>query len=366
MTLLIDYSFKKPSTTELQIAGVTSVGRYFGPATLGKCITNTEAYDLLGAGISYWGNFEHFANDAKSGSGGSAQGQINAQTALAHAPADFPSSRPIYFSVDSEVSGATLTQAVAYIQGVASVLGAARTGVYGEGALLIRCRQLGIADWFWLSGATSYPTYTRALPFCHIVQKVGGQPLPTTDLDVQQFADWGQVPAPSSAPTQTKRSLNMAAEMGTGTIVVRPTGSVYCFGGAQYHGSLGQINPALPPGGSNSVVPAQPIVGVAVTPTGGGYWIVGMDGGIYCFGSGATYLGSLPQHPTWHAGTAVGIATWLGNGKPTNGNGYTIVCDNGGSQPATYNFTGNGAYATVALGDEYKGAVWAKLANVGG
>ena len=36
----------------------------------------------------------------------------------------------------------------------------------------------------------------------------------------------------------------------------------------------------------------QPIVGMAATPDGGGYWIVGQDGALYSYGD-ANYLGSL-------------------------------------------------------------------------
>ena len=41
------------------------------------------------------------------------------------------------------------------------------------------------------------------------------------------------------------------------------------------------------------VTPTQPITGIAATPDGKGYWMVGADGAIYAFGD-APYEGSLP------------------------------------------------------------------------
>ena len=120
-----------------------------------------------------------------------------------------------------------------------------------------------------------------------------------------------------------------------GSLVVRPHGEVYTFDGAQFHGSLGQLDPTKPPGGKNSLVPVKPIVGVAPTKTGRGYWLVGSDGGVYCFGD-AGFHGSAPQFPQWGIGTAtnpvVGIATYM-----AKDNGYIIIADDGKeSVPALY------------------------------
>jgi hypothetical protein len=64
----------------------------------------------------------------------------------------------------------------------------------------------------------------------------------------------------------------------------------------------------------------QPIVGMAATPDGGGYWLVGADGGVFSFGD-APFEGSLPGIGL--AATAVAIL-------PTaTGLGYIIVTANG-------------------------------------
>jgi hypothetical protein len=49
---------------------------------------------------------------------------------------------------------------------------------------------------------------------------------------------------------------------------------VFSFGEAKYHGSMGgrKLN--------------EPIVAIASTPDGGGYWLVASDGGVFSFGDG--------------------------------------------------------------------------------
>jgi hypothetical protein len=47
---------------------------------------------------------------------------------------------------------------------------------------------------------------------------------------------------------------------------------VFRFGDAGFHGSTGNLRLA------------QPIVGMATTETGGGYRLVGADGGVFTFG----------------------------------------------------------------------------------
>ena len=68
-----------------------------------------------------------------------------------------------------------------------------------------------------------------------------------------------------------------------------PVGGVFSFGDAVYQGSAGQLNPLLPPGGSNSLDLVQPIVAMAATPDGEGYWLVAADGGVFSFGDAAFY-----------------------------------------------------------------------------
>ena len=58
-------------------------------------------------------------------------------------------------------------------------------------------------------------------------------------------------------------------------------GGIFSFGDAQFYGSTGDIHLN------------QPIVGMAATPDGGGYWLVASDGGIFAYGD-AAFSGSAP------------------------------------------------------------------------
>ncbi|MHB1534133.1 MAG: hypothetical protein ACYC1D_05885 [Acidimicrobiales bacterium] len=69
-----------------------------------------------------------------------------------------------------------------------------------------------------------------------------------------------------------------ATHDGGGYWLVASDGGVFAFGDAVFHGSL----PSL------GVVPAAPIVGIAATHDGGGYWLLGADSGVFAFG-GAPY-----------------------------------------------------------------------------
>ncbi len=80
---------------------------------------------------------------------------------------------------------------------------------------------------------------------------------------------------------------------GKGYWFVASDGGMFSFGDAVYYGSVYQLNPALPPGGTNSVAPIdKPANGIVVTSDGGGYWVVASDGGVFSFGD-AGFVGSL-------------------------------------------------------------------------
>lgn len=66
---------------------------------------------------------------------------------------------------------------------------------------------------------------------------------------------------------------------GAGYWLVADDGGIFAFG-APFYGSLGNMRLA------------QPIVGMAATPTGKGYWLVARDGGVFSFGD-ARFFGSM-------------------------------------------------------------------------
>lgn len=109
---------------------------------------------------------------------------------------------------------------------------------------------------------------------------------------------------------------------GKGYWLVGSDGGIFAYGDAAYHGSRYQINPGLPPGGSNSFTPNGSIVGMVATADGGGYWMVSSGGGVYAFGD-APFYGSSPSLATVYGEAIVGMA------RTVSGNGYWLVSNYG-------------------------------------
>jgi hypothetical protein len=70
---------------------------------------------------------------------------------------------------------------------------------------------------------------------------------------------------------------------GSGYWLVADDGGIFAFG-APFYGSLGGFRLA------------QPVVGMAATPSGRGYWLVARDGGVFSFGD-ARFYGSMGGRP---------------------------------------------------------------------
>ena len=107
-----------------------------------------------------------------------------------------------------------------------------------------------------------------------------------------------------------KPVLGMAATpTGHGYWLVASDGGIFNFGDATFYGSTGGIHLN------------QPIVGMAATPSGHGYWLVASDGGIFSYGDAGFYgsTGSLHLNQP-----IVGMAA-----TPT-GHGYWLVASDGG------------------------------------
>jgi hypothetical protein len=99
---------------------------------------------------------------------------------------------------------------------------------------------------------------------------------------------------------------------------------VFSFGNAKFYGSTGNIRLA------------QPVVGMAVSPTGKGYWLLARDGGVFAFGD-AKFKGSLGGIFT--GSSFVGI-------DATRRGGYSIVDTNG----AVFGFGDARSYFTKGAG----------------
>jgi hypothetical protein len=150
----IDYSFARPSPTGIKGAGYQFVARYFDyPAGGGKLLSKGEADSLIAAGLDIIITFEDGAQNALSGYN---QGVADAkQAASMVGSVGMPADRPIYFAVDFDATPGDQTPINAYFDGVASVLGINRTGMYGGYWPLSRAFDAGKIKWGWQTYAWS-------------------------------------------------------------------------------------------------------------------------------------------------------------------------------------------------------------------
>jgi Beta-lactamase enzyme family len=114
------------------------------------------------------------------------------------------------------------------------------------------------------------PQFSLASPSVRAAS-VGGSVLP-----------FGGAPALGSLSgvTLAQPVVGMAATPdGGGYWLVAADGGVFSFGDARFHGSTGGVRLR------------EPVVGMAATADGGGYWLVAADGGVFTFGD-APFLGS--------------------------------------------------------------------------
>src|SRR5579859_4817909 len=94
-----------------------------------------------------------------------------------------------------------------------------------------------------------------------------------------------------------------ATPTGRGYWLVASDGGIFAFGDAGFYGSTGGIRLN------------QPVVGMAATPTGRRYWLVASDGGIFAFGDAGFYGSTggvrLNQPVVGMAATPTGRGYWL-------------------------------------------------------
>jgi hypothetical protein len=138
---------------------------------------------------------------------------------------------------------------------------------------------------------------------------------------------WHGGPVPPGAP-----AVGIASSPdGKGYFITAADGSVYAFGDATYHGSRGGQR-------SNGAV-----VGMAVDPATGGYWLVTSKGAVY--GEDAPNFGSASAHPVPSPIVAMAAAPL--------GAGYWLAAQNGhvyGYGAATHESATHGRLASPVIG----------------
>ena len=100
-----------------------------------------------------------------------------------------------------------------------------------------------------------------------------------------------------------------ATPTGRGYWLAAADGGVFSFGDAQFYGSAG------------GVTLNKPVVGIAATPSGHGYWLVAADGGVFAYGDAKFYGSAASLHLQQ---PVVGIAAH------PSGKGYWLVAADGG------------------------------------
>ena len=103
----------------------------------------------------------------------------------------------------------------------------------------------------------------------------------------------------------------VATPGGGGYFLVGKDGGVFTFGNAPFFGSLPGIG-----------VSVNDITGIASTPDGKGYYVVGANGAVYAFGD-ATSHGSLP-------GLGVTVSNIVSIVPTPDGGGYWLIGSDGG------------------------------------
>lgn len=190
----VDYAFPpRPSITGLAAAGKKFACRYGGPGTEDKWLHLDEAQALAAAGISIVANAEGAASGAM---GGRSVGVAHAQSADAwFRTCGMPSDKPIYFSVDFDVTFGQWSTVADYLRGAASVIGAPRVGIYGGRHAIEWARRDGVAKWFWQTYAwSSVNGSTVWVPGNHIEQYHNGVTVAGAPVDLNRALqnDFGQ------------------------------------------------------------------------------------------------------------------------------------------------------------------------------
>jgi hypothetical protein len=139
---LIDFSDRLVPADQVAAAGYAGAVVYVSESRPGanfdfKPVTRDYADALRANGLHVVSNFQYgkpgwpTPSDYTRGYDG---GVADAQTALRlHAAAGGPDSAPIFFSIDEDIAAdAWKTLALPWFQGINSVLGAGRTGIYGS------------------------------------------------------------------------------------------------------------------------------------------------------------------------------------------------------------------------------------------
>jgi hypothetical protein len=150
-----DYSWARPSASFLKSNGCQFVCRYLSWLPNGKCIDRAEFQFLLNLGVAVVLNWEYYAEDMIRGANHYADGQTHAREAERQRKALGAPECPIYFSADFDATPGQQAAINSYLDGVASIIGRDRTGIYASYYCVERTLAAGKAKWAWQTYAWS-------------------------------------------------------------------------------------------------------------------------------------------------------------------------------------------------------------------
>ena len=193
----VDLSYARPGGAAISAAGKRFVVRYLTGA--GKALTAAEIADYHAHGLGIALVFESTKGRVL---GGVPAGIADATNSVAACTKlGIPQTIPVYFAVDFDAQPGQQAAIDAYLRAAASVLGAARVGVYGGINVINRCHANGSAQWFWQTYAWSGG---KVAPFIHLYQYHNGQKINGGAVDFcrayrANYGQWPQPVAPSIA-----------------------------------------------------------------------------------------------------------------------------------------------------------------------
>lgn len=192
----VDYAWARPSPSSLKAQGFSFVARYLSYDTSGKNLDHAEETAVKKAGLDIVLCWEWGAQDALDGY---ARGVQHAKAAESQANAlGAPKDRPIYFAIDFDASSGDQGAIDAYFDGVASVIGHARTGAYGGYHPIARLFNHGKIKWGWQTYAWSGGQWDSRAQLRQVQNDIGGG-LDKDEAVVADFGQWGPA-APKPPP----------------------------------------------------------------------------------------------------------------------------------------------------------------------
>jgi hypothetical protein len=185
----VDYAWGRPSPSKLHAAGYTFAARYLSYDRSGKNLTKSEAQKLRSHDLDVLVVWEWGADDVLDGH---AKGVREAKDAEAEAKAcGMPAGRPIYFAIDFDAQASQQSRINAYFDGVASVIGRARTGAYGGHKVIKRLFNAGKITYGWQTYAWSYGLWDKRAQLRQVKNDVHIDGV-SVDVDRAIKADFGQ------------------------------------------------------------------------------------------------------------------------------------------------------------------------------